>query len=85
MCLAVPGRIAEITEGDPLQRAGKVSFGGVLKEVNLACVPEAVVGDYVIVHAGLAISRLDQAEAEETLRYLRQIAALSGDPEEGPA
>ena len=73
MCLAVPGKITSITEGDPLQRAGKVSFGGVLKDVNLACVPAAKVGDYVIVHAGLAISILDEAEAEETFRYLRQI------------
>ncbi len=77
MCLAVPGKITSIAEGDdPLQRAGKVSFGGVLKDVNLACVPEAKLGDYVIVHAGLAISILDEAEAEETFRYLRQIEAL---------
>jgi hydrogenase expression/formation protein HypC len=76
MCLAVPGKITSIIEGDPLQRAGTVSFGGVLKDVNLACVPEAKVGNYVIVHAGIAISILDEAEAEETFRYLKEIGDL---------
>lgn len=64
------------TGEDPLMRTGKVSFGGILKEVNLACVPEAKVGDYVIVHAGLAISILDEEEAARTLEYLTQIEAL---------
>jgi hydrogenase expression/formation protein HypC len=76
MCLAVPGKVMEITGDDPLMRSGKVSFGGILKEVNLACVPEAKVGDYVIVHAGLAISVLDEAEATTTLEYLNQIDLL---------
>ncbi len=76
MCLAVPGQIVSIAGDEPFTRTGKVSFGGILKDVNLACVPEAKVGDYVIVHAGLAISILDEAEAEETFRYLRQIEAL---------
>ena len=83
MCLAVPGKITSIAEGDALQRAGKVSFGGVLKDVNLACVPEAKIGDYVIVHAGFAISILDEAEAEETFRYLQQIEELGSAP--GPS
>jgi hydrogenase expression/formation protein HypC len=61
---------------DPLSRMGKVSFGGISKEVNLACVPEAKVGDYVIVHAGLAISVLDEEEAARTLEYLQQIQEL---------
>ena len=76
MCLAVPGKVMDITGDDPLMRSGKVSFGGILKEVNLACVPEAKVGDYVIVHAGLAISVLDEAEATTTLEYLNQIDLL---------
>lgn len=76
MCLAVPGRVMDITGDDPLMRSGKVSFGGIVKEVNLACVPEAKVGDYVIVHAGLAISVLDEAEATTTLEYLNQIDLL---------
>ncbi len=58
---------------DPLERTGKVSFGGVIKEVSLAYVPEAGVGDYVIVHAGFAISKVDEKEAEEVFNYLKQI------------
>jgi hydrogenase expression/formation protein HypC len=77
MCLAVPGKILSIVGEDPLQRAGRVSFGGIVKEVNLACVPEAKVGDYVIVHVGLAISTVDQEEAERTLEYLREMGELA--------
>lgn len=82
MCLAVPGQILSI-QGDDLERTGKVSFGGVVKEVNLACVPEARVGDYVVVHVGFALSVVDEAEARQTFDYLRQIGALeeSGPPE----
>jgi hydrogenase expression/formation protein HypC len=76
MCLAVPGRLLSIAGDDPLARTGKVSFGGILKEVSLACVPEAKVGDYVIVHAGLAISVLDEEEAARTLEYLQEIEEL---------
>jgi hydrogenase expression/formation protein HypC len=83
MCLAVPGKITSIDAGEALQRMGKVSFGGVVKDVHLGCVPEAKPGDYVIVHAGVAISILDEAEAAETLRLLREIAELS--PGEHPA
>lgn len=78
MCLAVPGRLLSIRGDDPLERAGKVSFGGILKEVNLACVPQAKIGDYLIVHAGLAISVLDEEEAARTLEYLQQIELLDG-------
>ena len=84
MCLAVPGKVMEITGDDPLMRAGKVSFGGILKEVNLACVPEVQLGDYVIVHAGIAISVLDEKEAAITLEYLDQINLL-GTLERGSA
>ena len=73
MCLAVPGKLVSITGEDPFQRTGKVSFGGVMKDVSLACLPEAQVGDYVIVHVGKAISRLDEAEANEVFMYLKQI------------
>ena len=76
MCLAVPGRLLSIAGDDLLARTGQVSFGGILKEVNLACVPEAKIGDYVIVHAGLAISVLDEEEAARTLAYLQQIQEL---------
>jgi hydrogenase expression/formation protein HypC len=72
MCLAVPGQILS-TQGQDLDRMGRVSFGGVVKEVSLAYVPEANVGDYVVVHVGFAISQLDIQEAEQTLHYLEQI------------
>ncbi|MEO1444737.1 MAG: HypC/HybG/HupF family hydrogenase formation chaperone [Cyanobacteria bacterium J06635_11] len=72
MCLAVPGKIVSI-QGEALHRMGRVSFGGVVKEVSLAYVPEAVIDDYVIVHVGFAISQLDLQEAEETLRYLERM------------
>jgi hydrogenase expression/formation protein HypC len=74
MCLAVPGKIISIhDQEDPLLRTGRVSFGGVIKEVSLAYVPEAKVDDYAIVHVGFALSILDPQEAERTLNYLQQI------------
>jgi hydrogenase expression/formation protein HypC len=73
MCLAVPGKILSITGDDLLLRVGKVSFAGVVKEVSLAYVPEAEVGQYAIVHAGCAISIVDEAEAQKTLDYLAQM------------
>jgi hydrogenase expression/formation protein HypC len=82
MCLAVPGQIMSIAGEDAFTRTAKVSFGGILKDVNLACVPEAKVGDYVIVHVGMALSVVDEAEAALTLDYLRQIelAGASENP-----
>ena len=76
MCLAVPGKILSI-EGADLGRTGRVSFGGIVKQVSLAYVPEAEVGDYAIVHVGFAISLLDEEEALRTLQYLRQMDGLS--------
>ncbi len=72
MCLAVPGKIVSITGAEEL-RSGRVSFGGIVKEVNLAYVPEAKAGDYVLVHVGFAISVVDEAEAMQTLEYLKQM------------
>jgi hydrogenase expression/formation protein HypC len=80
MCLAVPGKILSITEGsagEELTRTGKVSFGGIIKEASLAFVPEAKVGDYVLVHAGFAISIVDETEAQQTLEYFRQMGDLA--------
>lgn len=77
MCLAVPGQIKSIVGEDPLMRMAKVSFGGILKEVNLAYVPEANVGDYVVVHVGFALSVLDEAEAMQVFDYIRQIDELN--------
>ncbi|MBI4278464.1 MAG: HypC/HybG/HupF family hydrogenase formation chaperone [Armatimonadetes bacterium] len=76
MCLAVPGKIISITGDDPVARVGKVSFGGVVREVNLAFVPEAGVGDHVMVHVGVAISTVDEAEAAQVFAYLREIDEL---------
>jgi hydrogenase expression/formation protein HypC len=75
MCLGVPGRITQVQEND-LMRMGKVDFGGITREVSLAYVPEAEIGDYVIVHAGFAISRLDEAEAQETLELMVESGIL---------
>jgi hydrogenase expression/formation protein HypC len=77
MCLAVPGKITSISGDDPLTRMGKIDFGGVLKEASLAYVPEAQLGDYVIVHVGFAISRLDEAEANQVFEYLREMEDLT--------
>ncbi|MEW5922709.1 MAG: HypC/HybG/HupF family hydrogenase formation chaperone [Candidatus Zixiibacteriota bacterium] len=76
MCLAVPGKIVSIESDDALMRLGKVSFGGVLKEINLTLVPEAGIGNYVLVHAGFAISSVNEEEANQTFEYLRQIEEL---------
>ncbi len=84
MCLGVPGKIISISGDDPLTRMGKVSFGGIVKEACLAYVPEAQVGDYVIVHVGFAISRLDEQEAQQVFEYLRQMDEL-GELEGGSA
>lgn len=76
MCLAVPGKILSIA-GEDLARTARVSFGGIVKEVSLAYVPEARVGDYAIVHVGFAISLLDEEEALRTLEYLQQMGELA--------
>lgn len=65
-----------MSDADPLLRTGKVSFGGVLKEISLAYVPEAKVGDYVVVHVGFALSIVDEAEANQVFEYLRQMEEL---------
>ncbi|HZL01601.1 MAG TPA: HypC/HybG/HupF family hydrogenase formation chaperone [Cellulomonas sp.] len=76
MCLGIPGRVIETRDDDALLM-GKVDFGGVRKEVCLAYTPEVQVGDYVVVHVGFAISRLDEAEALKTLEILGQIGVLT--------
>lgn len=77
MCLAIPGRILNINTQDGINRTGRVSFGGIVKEVNLAYVPEAQVGQYVIVHVGFAISTLDESEANRVFEYLREMEELT--------
>ncbi|MBC8263845.1 MAG: HypC/HybG/HupF family hydrogenase formation chaperone [Anaerolineales bacterium] len=83
MCLGIPGKIISIEENEFDIPMGKVSFGGIAKEVCLAFTPEAQVGDYVIVHVGFALSRLDEEEARQTLDILaelEEIAAEQGEP-----
>jgi len=77
MCLAIPGKIKEITvQMDETFRMAKVSFDGIFKEVNLYMVPEAKIGDYVLVHVGVAIGIVSEEEANTTLNYLKQIGEL---------
>ena len=76
MCLAVPGRVLSIEDGDPAFRSANVDFCGVRKMVNLAFTPEVIVGDYVLVHVGFALTRVDREEAARTFQYLAQIGAL---------
>ena len=77
MCLAVPGKIVSIEGTDPVVRSGKVNFGGIIKQINLAYVPEAKIGDYVLVHVGFAISTVDEEEAQQVFEYLRQMGELA--------
>lgn len=77
MCLAVPGKVISISGEDPLTRTGRVDFGGVVREASLAYVPEVQVGDYVIVHVGFAISKVDEAEARKVFEYLEQMGELA--------
>lgn len=90
MCLAVPGKIVSVVENESGSRLGKVNFGGIAKEVSLDFVPEAGVGDYVIVHVGFALSKVDEKEAQEVFSYLKQMGELAEleeakDPSRAPA
>ena len=82
MCLGIPGKIARITAEDGGLPFGKIDFNGIFKDACLAYVPEAKVGDYVIVHAGFAISVIDEAAAAETFKYLKELdaAVAKGQP-----
>jgi hydrogenase expression/formation protein HypC len=82
MCLAIPGRVSAIFDAGGT-RMGKVDFGGIVKDVCLAYVPEIVVGDYAVVHVGFAISRLDEASALETLALFRDMGVLEDELGEG--
>jgi hydrogenase expression/formation protein HypC len=77
MCLSIPGKLIAITSQlDDTFRVGKVSFDGIIKEVSLTLVPEANVGDYVLVHVGAAISTIDEDEAKKTFELLKQLDEL---------
>lgn len=76
MCLAIPGKVETISGEDPFLRIGRVNFGGIIKEASLAYVPDVRVGDYVIVHVGFALSKVDEEEAEKVFQYLSEMDGL---------
>jgi hydrogenase expression/formation protein HypC len=81
MCLAVPGKVISFDKSNPELKMAKVSFGGVLKEVCIQWLPDVKIGDYVLVHVGFALSKVDEKDAEETLKILREISEIE---EENP-
>jgi hydrogenase expression/formation protein HypC len=84
MCLAIPGKVLSISGDDPLTRMGRIDFSGVVKQASLAYVPEVVVGDYVIIHVGFALSKVDEDEAQKVFEYLKQMGELSEIEEKSP-
>ena len=78
MCLAIPGKVLSI-DAQNEQQVGRVQFGGIVRSVRLDFVPEAAVGDYVMVHVGFAISRVDEKEAQRTYELLHEMGALEGE------
>jgi hydrogenase expression/formation protein HypC len=88
MCLAIPGKLISVSDTeDELLRTGRVDFGGIVKEVSLSCVPEAEIGQYLLVHVGLAISVVDEEQAQLVFEYLREAGELDelDTPEPGDA
>ncbi len=83
MCLAIPGKIVSFQDSkDPLFRTGKVSFDGVIRNINFAAVPEAKIGDYVLVHVGMALNIIDEEEARKTMEYFKEIDELNSEIDE---
>lgn len=77
MCLAIPGKIKDITlQHNGMVKMAKVSFGGIVKEASLEMLPDAAIGDYVLVHVGVAISKVNEEEAQKTFNYLEEIGEL---------
>ena len=84
MCLGIPGKVIEIT-GEGVTMTGKVDFDGIVKEVNLAYVPDISIGDYTIVHVGFAITQLDEKAALDTLAHLQEMEAVEVELDPGAA
>jgi hydrogenase expression/formation protein HypC len=84
MCLAIPGKIESITGQDPLSRMGRINFGGIIKEACLAYVPDVQIGSYVIVHAGFALSQVNEDEAKKVFKYLERMQELGDLEEDNP-
>ena len=78
MCLGIPGKITDIYQKDSLRMA-KIDFGGIVKEACLEYTPEAKVGDYALIHVGFAISLMDEEEAQETLRLIREVVEIENE------
>ena len=78
MCLAIPGKLIDIYEKDSLRMA-KIDFGGISKEICLEYTPEAEVGDYALVHVGFAISLMEEDEAQETLKLLKEVDGIESE------
>jgi len=78
MCLGIPGKIIEIYQKDSLHMA-KIDFGGIVKEACLEYIPEAKVEDYALIHVGFAISLMDEEEAQETLKLIREVAEIENE------
>lgn len=78
MCLGVPGRLANWIDRDPLLAKAEIDFGGIRKPIHMACVPEANIGDYVLVHAGVALTVIDEQAA---LRLLDELSQMATPPE----
>jgi len=83
MCLAVPGKVISINESDPELRMARVDFSGVIKEVSVQWLPETRVGDYILAHVGMALNIIDEEEAQETLRLLRELGEMEENLEPG--
>jgi hydrogenase expression/formation protein HypC len=85
MCLAIPGKIVELEDEAPM-RMGRIDYGGITRKVCLAYIPEPQIGEYVMVHVGFAISKVDPDEAARTYRYLAEMDQLEEivTPEPGP-
>lgn len=84
MCLAIPGKILSITGGDdPMSKMARVDFGGIIKNICLAYVPDAEIGEYMVVHVGFAISRVHEQEALKVFEYLKEIGELEELEAEG--
>lgn len=84
MCLAVPGKVISLNVAEQIMLTGKVSFGGVIKDVNLAYITDIRVGDYVIVHAGFALNKIDEREAKTVFNYLEQLTEQSDSSDNKP-
>lgn len=80
MCLAIPGKVLEI-DATVEPKMGKVSFAGIIKRICLEWVPEVVLGDYVLVHVGFAISKMDEEDALQTLKMLEEMGDIDPEPE----